>query len=235
MLEPLGYTSRILWHFISSSADNDALAILLEKIFNSSDNIFTLKKNPSAGDPYYRRNYSSEETMLQDLPKEDTSKIFFEPRAICFADIPFQHLNHHMNRYKDAIGLGFERQSLQEKLKHRIQPVRYIHDVSEKMWGKISSKQNDQTILNDYYKLHSYKSDPPEDFDSIYLEREWRSLDDQFTFKAEDLAFLVLRNQNDFQTINQKNSLIGGLNQSGVSIVNVEKIFPRKAKINEII
>lgn len=228
----LGYTSEIFWHFVTAR-EGDALDTVLEKIIdkNGDDFQINLKKDPTSKHFHHRKLQLESSELQNEPPKTSMSIQIAEPRAVCFADIPFQHLDVHMARYRKGIGLGFRKEFLMNKYKSLIQPVHYYHSITEKLLEKISTYNSAESTatLYDYTKIPTLDQTPEETFNAIYLEREWRVMED-VSISFGDLAILALRSVSDFKKIETFKEISQFLISYGVSVINIESIFPKERK-----
>jgi hypothetical protein len=231
--KPLGYTSEVLWHFVTSS--DDALDLLIDKLLSRDENEFMricIRKDPK-DQKHHTRLLDVVDTTYggeSSLPQISRSITILEPKAVCFADIPLHNLDIHMERYKNGIGLGFQKKFLMERFQSEIQPVHYYHSITQSILSDISDEGNQgERKLKPYSKIPTIKQKPDESFDSIYLEREWRILSD-VNVSAEELAFIALRDRSDFSKFH-KSPYASKLLSMGVSIVNIAEIFPRENRL----
>lgn len=223
---PVTYVSKILWRFFGgSSPDNWHKGLEdIQHIFKNGK----ISLEPYHGLTGYRSSYTRQVVYEEDKPNmnsmytqleggmtEEGSIIYAkEPKAVCFCDIPLNHLALHMKKY-NCVGIGIDRDLLASKSKD-LQPVRY-HFVRDKKefyeskHGLYKSKREQggstTVLFEDYVKIPTlfkgdssvnYTSDSLEDhldasegFNSIYEEREWR-LFDSVEIGYEDVAFLLL-------------------------------------------
>jgi abortive phage resistance protein AbiGi (putative antitoxin) len=160
----------------------------------------------------------------------------------CAAEIPIQHLSYHSNRY-GKFAIGFHRESL---LKHNFNPVLYTldngnfinhilsaHEISKFVGKDINtSPEVIKSCMNLNSKRIYYienvlqtiiafiKTISNNEFDTIYCEREWRSIK-SFKFTFDDVAFIILPKsyfaKNDFN--------------NNIEIISKELCIPRSLPI----
>lgn len=168
----ISYISRLVWHFVRDKKDDDgkiikpSYDILEDHILRESGNGKLLPcPNPSAEPPwdkYYIRFLQPEVRPSDQANTNDNPHSLLqvlEQRAVCFADIPFNFLPIHMNRYS-GIGLGFRRKLL--SLRHDdLQPVQYIPRFNDKEIKKVlvNPEECSPGTLKKYIKVSSVKTD----------------------------------------------------------------------------
>jgi len=195
--EPI-YHSNIFWHFCGKDkTEEEAFKILCEILKEKC-----LKRSlPDNSDPFEEpiKNHNGINTPTWAL------------QYVCFADIPFAFLKHHIELYGN-VGLGFKKEFIIEQ---GGQPVLYapffekndaqkvypssISSIIER-WGKewaeitqkyqLNSPENRDLgwkiqSLRKYIKQFSFKDD-----NCSYYEREWRVIN-AFRFEENDISVLI--------------------------------------------
>ena len=244
------YVSQLLWHFVRDKKSPDgeviktSFEILNEGILLEGGR-GNLKRypNPSALPPwneYYVRKVvlgTSIETITNlkataiELEKTTLVSVkeheeYLEPRAVCFADIPFNFLPIHMERYS-GIGLGFRRRLLSDSYED-LRPVAYIPRLTQKSIGQHIADEASK-VLKTYVKVESINNKKEgmdgEPFELIYREREWRRPAD-IEFNASSLACIVFRTAKELEQAHQSNKF-KSLLASKVAFLNMEDFFER--------
>lgn len=195
---PTSYISNILWHFKGAGHDHNIVLKWIEDCITDDSKGGELR--PFEATKPYSRELSFGKVVKQGGM---TTNPYFvkERKAVCLCDIPISHLPLHMRKYGE-IGLGFRKDSL-IKAAQDLQPVRYynIRDEEhfksepEKLWKIIEREVN----LGDFIKIPTcYEEQDELDqggnselFESIYEEREWRSIEG-FKFSLNELAFIII-------------------------------------------
>ncbi len=240
--ESLSHVSDILWHFIgprSFESFSEEKAINRLETYISDDGK-RLRLAPYIEDSqYYLRILTLYEktfgiqdaSTLQDI-------IHFrvhEPRAVCFCDIPIPHLPIHMCKYGN-IGVGIRRRSVSKYPEFGIMPVRYFPHLSlfhlslenNRLWKKL-----DNVIeLDPFTKVPTHLNDsidPPEGhnaehFESIYEEREWRSVT-PITLSLDEIAFILLPSRTYVDKARFPKTI--GLIEKGVGMIVADDLFRR--------
>lgn len=197
----ISYTSTLLWHFVRGQGETfedkaeNSLSIFLTS--DSGTEILQengrgkLRRIPPKRDSYHNRTFTLEGALPASTKEDDFASakdyLIKEPRSICFADIPINHLPIHIDRYY-GIGLGFRRDIISSKIED-LKPVEYyprkttftLENSCEIFFGDSSNP----LTLKRYAKIPSMD----ESFEHIYHEREWRTFLD-FEFSEEDLAMV---------------------------------------------
>jgi len=210
---PLGYVSKVLWHFVKGNETESASDVVIKKIIRGANN--TLKKDPS-GAKHHKRAFVSTTVASSEADEIPPFIEFLEPRALCFADIPIQYLPIHLREYH-GIGFGFQLDSLKAK-NDGLYPVWYIPIKTEDELRKHFVKDTKNEI-GSYVKLPSQE----EPFDKIYKEREWRLLSD-FTFEISDLVALVFPTNSERKTCLEYEE-IREMALRGVSMLSCEDLY----------
>jgi hypothetical protein len=208
--EGVTHVSNVLWHFIGPKRHetlDKAIERLDRKIFRKGGLRGRLK-------PFFKNgNYHVRDLLLEPLsygpagnPQVKNNWIIYEPKSLCFCDIPVNHLPLHMSKYGD-VGLGFRREIVLNLKDCIVKPVRYFPlNPTESIKRQVADigvkgiRRGVKTLhLDNFIKIPTWL--PPgkpniegsnaEDFNSIYEEREWRTFD-EMEFKTEDLSFILL-------------------------------------------
>lgn len=207
------FTSPLFWHFVrGQGTDKHSQATnSLEKFLKAEDKnpIFfegakgRLLVNPPNSESFHKRYFFLEKiggeigSNLNDNASSDLESseqyILSEPRSICFADIPINHLPIHINRYY-GIGLGFRRDAIIVS-RNDLKPVEYfprnIDFTLENSCEEFNKQNGNEFILRKYAKVPSQS----ESFHEIYHEREWRTFSD-FEFESKQLALIFFPTKN---------------------------------------
>lgn len=244
-MQSMTYVSQLLWHFVrdrKGPAPASSFEILNSQIL-SSEGTGKLKQcpNPSAKPPwdkFYVRSVRLEvpPAAMFDLNEssadmearvsKDVGDLLqlLEPRAVCFADIPFNFLPIHMGRYS-GIGLGFRRKVLTRNYE-RLRPVSYVPRLSQDSVDEII-RDKATNELSPYIKVesvdnpaHSMDGEP---FEAIYREREWRVLHD-VDFDHDALACIVFRNAKELEDAHKSPNFIP-LIKRRIALLNREDFF----------
>lgn len=197
----ISYTSTLLWHFVRGSGitieekAEASLSIFLKSESGTEilkdDGKGILQRIPPGRDAYHNRTFTLEGALPASAKEDDfgSAKDYLvkEPRSICFADIPINHLPIHIDRYY-GIGLGFRRDIISSKIDD-LKPVEYyprkttftLENSCEVFFGNTSNP----LTLKRYAKIPSMD----ESFEHIYHEREWRTFNN-FEFSEVELAMV---------------------------------------------
>lgn len=247
-MQSMTYVSQLLWHFVrdrkeSATAKAATSFDVLDREILGENGAGKLKacpnpKAPPPWDKFYVRTVRLEvpSSSLFDLGESaadlearaskelgDVLQLL-EPRAVCFADIPFNFLPVHMERYS-GIGLGFRRRVL-TRTHERLRPVSYIPRLSK---GSIEELIRDKAKneLGPYIKVESVDSAingmDGEPFETIYREREWRVLHD-VDFDHDALACVVFRNSQELEDAHRSEKF-APLIKRRISLLNREDFF----------
>ena len=209
--EALSHVSGLLWHFLGPKDDHTGYSTILDRMVKKVNDTGTggeLRRwLPAKDDFFYKRKLMFDEGGFGFVvdPNDKRYQTFWvkEHRALCFCDIPINHLPLHMEKYGD-VGFGFRRDKLFLKASD-LQPVRYFRLKSSVDLVKYQNrfwKFDDglkEVELDEYIKIPTLLSkdipvlddDESELFDRIYEEREWRSIDG-FEYTLEELAFVLI-------------------------------------------
>jgi len=194
------YHSNIFWHFCSRNKSEEEAYRTLCKILN--ERTLCIPNQASIVG----------ETLIDAQGKPTAT---WGLQRVCFADIPFAFLKHHIGNYGN-VGLGFERSYLITK---GAQPLIYVAQTPGKKefhqwtassiieslykeWCKLlkrseadmSEKEIEKhkdlswrfEILRNYIKQFSL-----DDPNSPYHEREWRIID-SFCFELSDVELVIV-------------------------------------------
>jgi hypothetical protein len=197
----ISYTSTLLWHFVRGWGDTfEDKAETSLSIFLTSDSGTEILKDEGKGkllclppkkESFHTHTFILEGAMSESTKENDFSEtkqyIVHEPRSICFADIPINHLPIHIGRYY-GIGLGFRRDIISSKVDD-LKPVEYYPRKSsftlQNSCEKFIEDSKEPLVLKKYSKIPSKN----ETFDHIYHEREWRTFED-FDFSQDELSMV---------------------------------------------
>ncbi|WP_157868236.1 abortive infection system antitoxin AbiGi family protein [Halobacteriovorax marinus] len=222
----LSYISKIFWHFLGPKPVDyvDAkdrlssyreILTRLESMINDSEEV-VLERYIGNGKFYERQfdfaedNFMANWGTLNSISTLDENKTYLieEPKALCFCDIPINHLPEHMKKYGD-IGIGVRKDVLQSKVNDFL-PVHYrpIRNKSDflNMKDHFSKKDPKErkfrlkryskipTEFSEYDDGYTSKSNT-ETFSQIYEEREWRTFE-KVKLKRSDISFVLLPDRN---------------------------------------
>ena len=195
--EPI-YHSNIFWHLCGrGKTEDESFNVLCQILDNRS-----LHRN------FDSENYVPFEEPIKD--HNDNSTFTWALQYICFADIPFAFLKHHIEMYGN-VGLGFKKEFI---IKKGGQPVIYVPFIEQngenkaypssissiiekwaKEWTEIIDKQKlhkkyrslgwQIQMLRKYIKQFSFK-----DNNCVYYEREWRVLN-HLEFEEKDVVITI--------------------------------------------
>jgi hypothetical protein len=200
----ISYTSTLLWHFVRGSGEkieekeNNSFSIFVEsdsntEIFNGNG-IGTLLCVPPKRSKYHSRKFvleGSGSIMNQNSDGIDLNQsleyLVKEPRSICFADIPINHLPRHIDRYY-GIGLGFRKDIIVSKVSD-LKPVEYYPRKTTFTLENSCEVFFDGTTTPLTLKKYAKIPSQDETFEQIYHEREWRTFND-VKFTNEELAMI---------------------------------------------
>lgn len=250
------YLSKILWRFYGSSSPNEPKAGIkdIKFIFNEGKIVLKPFYGEDGKRTHYRRLVSfGEDQAAANLSAttegepETPEKRYYveEPKAVCYCDIPINHLPLHMDKY-NAVGIGIDRELLAKKALD-LQPAKYHYVRSKDEFNssipETSTVQESDSIttvsLKKYVKVATlfegnnsvrgtvqYKdSDSSEGFDSIYEEREWKHFE-EVVLDYRDIAFLLLPSPEYFE----QHPEFKDLRDANVGIIFASKLFPSGAK-----
>jgi hypothetical protein len=228
----LGYTSKIFWHFIRDEIKEDKIVewtaiSRFNSIFNAKMSKAQLLVDPK-GDKFHKRILVQSKFNGSLNPNSVPEMIgVLEPRSLCFADIPFNFLPIHLKRYS-GIGLGFKKSSLLDRVSD-LKPVDYFYSVSDEFksfFVKNENKEKNEIELKKYSKIPTDNENPvyKEEFEDIYLEREWRTFADLEFFLA-DLSMVVARTREEKDSI-MENKIIQSWLPKGLAVICLDDMFP---------
>ncbi len=202
-------TSKILWHFTGGPIRDSKSTIQTESPKPDEKALENLKsilrsRNLKVGSYKEKINFETvDETM--------------ESAAVsCLSDIPLTYLAYHSKRY-GKFAIGFKRQAAQEA---KFNPVLYIPwpsfasvnifnldmllysmEPMEKTYvDKDDFNSEIEYIRTNFHNLREAVSkhislvktfDKNTEYDTVYSEREWRSIED-FRFKPNDVAMVIV-------------------------------------------
>lgn len=222
--EVMGHVSKTLWHFIKTNGTEDPVSILLEKVFDKGSDTGTLLCNPRSQKFGHERTIRfakfSPSTGSDDVPP--TPETVYEPRCVCFADIPINFLPIHFKKY-NGVALGFQRKNLE--IQKDLKPVWYIPTIFEDELPSFLESENPK-MLKTHVKIPSETRDRDEDFDVIYKEREWRKPAD-FKFSIHEVSCLIFRNRSEVKRAIEHEK-IKAMISLGVSILNFHDHFEER-------
>lgn len=224
-LNPLHYVSKTLWHFVKGR-DDAALDILVKKILNRNATSLHLKKAPD-GINFRRLQVAPSSAggigVGGILPKKPSGeKEILEPRAVCFADIPFNFLPIHIRTYA-GLGLGFTRTEL-SKEHPQLRPVQYFPLITRATLNAARDQSRKRLTLSPYSKLPSNE----ESFEKIYREREWRITTD-LKLETKLLTCVVFMTRDSLK-LAMRRPKIKKLADSGVSLLACDDHFFRESE-----
>jgi hypothetical protein len=247
-MQSMTYISQLLWHFVRDRKGSDKVPAassfeILNREILGNDGAGKLKQypNPTATPPwdkFYVRtvrvevpagslfNLNESTAELEARSSKDLGDLLqlLEPRAVCFADIPFNFLPIHMERYS-GIGLGFRRKVLTRSY-DRLRPVSYIPRLSRDSIEEVI-RNREINELSPYIKVESVDSASNnmdgEPFEAIYREREWRVLHD-VDFDHDALACIVFRNAKELEDAHASDSF-APLIKRRIALLNREDFF----------
>lgn len=245
-MSKLNYVSDTLWHFsqlCDSTEASQKLKPIKQFVDANSKSVRLLKGGASSKQFREVRKYSFSESEKMDsiLEPESTqsSLLLKEPTAICFADIPIHYLDIHAERYKNCFGFGFgfDKERVLETLGAKIQPVRYLHKINLGMSSDLFQENPQNSgdkinILKSYVKIPSARVSAldksiDESFESIYKEREWRTLSQICCLGiSKHLRYFILPESTQIESLFLFHKNIANLFlANSVSIVALDHIF----------
>lgn len=194
------YHSNIFWHFCSRNKSEDQAFQTLCKILN--------ERTLCVPD----KTHLNDETLIDDQGKPTS---IWGVQRVCFADIPFAFLKHHIGHYGN-VGLGFDREYL---ITRGAQPLIYVAQTPGKRefhqwtassiinclykeWNKLLKKMESHTSEKEHEHLKELtwrfeilrnyiKQFAADDEHSAYYEREWRIIN-SFTFDLADVELVIV-------------------------------------------
>jgi hypothetical protein len=226
----MDFLSTTFWHFISDKKDDKgnvewpSLDILLERVL-ADNGTGKLLKDPG-GTKFHARKVFLERSGTDlsagarpndDSPLDVKGIPIKEPKAVCFADIPFNFLPIHIRTY-NGIGIGFDKDALLAHTKFR--PVTYFPRVVD---GNLKEACEPYEEVPEILKPYSKIESEAEPFENIYREREWRIPED-VVFKFSDLSCIVFRTDNELLTA-IADPKVQKLMKYGVSMISCERHF----------
>lgn len=184
----LGYTSEILWHFFGRNrkTPEEKLQLLAAILDNQK-----LLVEPPKWKEYKVQVSATQQTApmnQDDLPPSSASDIYFaEPKMVCLADIPIHCLPIHSQRY-NKFAFGFSKAKLNQTYREKLRTVMLFTTD----WAKASIAELNGALLRKRAETMVYEPSVEvakflkfesgilgdECFQNIYLEREWRCLED---------------------------------------------------------
>ncbi len=251
------YVSKILWRFFGgSSPDNPKVGLRdIQYIFNDDKTDKVILKPYYGSDgkskKYIRQIMFQEESSIHSMtpleggkPEDEGATIYAEEdKAVCYCDIPINHLALHMKKY-NTVGIGIDRDLLASKAPD-LQPVRYYFIRNKKDFDndvngvfKVSENGENRIVsLEKYIKIPTlFKGnvsisttfqpevdglDLSEGFNSIYEEREWKHFD-SVEISVDQISFLLLPSRKFLKEIGKLKTLI----ESNVGIIYADELFP---------
>lgn len=168
---PVTYISKILWRFFGGSSPENWNKGLedIQYIFKNGKILL----EPYHGLTGYSTSYTRQVVYEDDksnvnsmfshvegeMPEEKGIIYASEPKAVCFCDIPLNHLALHMKKY-NCVGIGIDRDLLARKSKD-LQPVRYhfirekeeFHESKDGLYESKSEQGNTTVSLSNYVKI----------------------------------------------------------------------------------
>lgn len=236
--EILGYTSRVLWHFVRDQYDEEKKKFtpysainVFNLIFDSKTQKNILKPDPSGKKYHSRQLQITNQTSNADSDGTDKENFIIisvkEPRAICFADIPFNFLPIHLENY-NGIGIGFKQDNLRAQLDD-LKPVDYFPTTIDDFKEFYADSSTEAEItLKKYSKIPTSHSIPEFDeaFDKIYLEREWRTFQ-PFNFNLQDISMIVARTSEEKNNI-LRNDQVKKMLNDGLAVISLDDFFTEK-------
>ncbi|MGE3760077.1 MAG: abortive infection system antitoxin AbiGi family protein [Pseudobdellovibrionaceae bacterium] len=207
---PQTHISDILWHFIGPKEfeGNDYTKALVRLESYIRDDLSGIDLVPFKKiSQFHVRTLLIKELgygVAEDLG--DVKKfVVHEPRALCFCDIPISSLPVHMAKYGD-IGIGIHRRKMNDPVFfNKLRPVLYyphinsqvIHD--EQNLNRFWKIEGSTITLHDFVKIPTHLSSEQnanrefnaEQFETIYEEREWRSMS-SLRLSLDDIAYFII-------------------------------------------
>lgn len=260
ILTSINYISKILWRFYGGANVKDPQVGIndIQYIFEKDRIILQPYKGADGkSDKYKRQVVFKKEAFEKSINHhaggqilEDPELIYVEePKAVCFCDIPINHLALHMQKY-GYVGLGIDKNLLAEKSLD-LQPVRYYfiresieyNHSSSGVFNVVKSEGKRLVQLERYVKIPTLLQDDEmtdkikqpgnedkelsvsECFDWIYEEREWRHFD-PVTLKYEEVSFLLFPSRKYLDRLGKLSYLI----DSKVGIIYADELFPNGVK-----
>lgn len=244
------YISKILWRFFGGSDPSDPKVGLhdIQFIFTKGKIVLEPFFGPNGKEDRYRRQIvfqKSSDSMVpsgQGEPLNDDEIYAEEPKAVCFCDIPINHLALHMKKY-NCVGIGIDRELLAQKAKD-LQPARYFfirgaEDFETDMPGVFSVRNAEgiKTVaLEKYIKIATLfrdnasvsetlaspgGRDVSEGFNSIYEEREWKHFG-RVELDFNEVAFVLLPSRGYLKSAGELAKLI----EAKPGIIYADELFP---------
>ena len=262
MLTSISYISKILWRFYGGANLNDPQAGIndIQYIFEKDRIVLQPYKGADGKSDKYKRQVvfkkeGAEKSIThqiggQIIDDPDIKVVYVEePKAVCFCDIPINHLALHMRKY-GHVGLGIDKNLLTEKALD-LQPVRYyfIREPKEYnhpipgIFNVAKSEGQTRVQLEKYVKIPTLFQDDgmadkikqpdnedkefgvSECFDWIYEEREWRHFG-PVTLKYEEISFLLFPSRKYLYRLGKLSHLV----DAKVGIIYTDELFPSGEK-----
>ena len=165
---------------------------------------------------YQEDTYFLEVIDAKSALAEDVSQPSYQPQAVCFCDIPVEHLGFHMQKY-GRYGLAFRKRFLIEKgaspvfyvarnskpadaiLESREEYFQQEFERYQKLWATGAVRDAlDSSNLHKFLAFHVFgfikmfdDTLPEDDPNNFYMEREWRRIGNVH-FELYDVARVIL-------------------------------------------
>lgn len=181
----LGYTSEIFWHFFGRGRQTPESKLELLKLILDAGKLSI--SPPGKKEYVVKITPPQPATMDQDAAPSPTSDAHFaEPNMVCLADIPIHCLPIHSQRYH-RFAFGFSKEKLLARYSDQLRTVmlfktEWALKSLRELQSAILKKRSDEvyepsTEVGKFLKFE-HSENPDECFENIYLEREWRCLQD---------------------------------------------------------
>lgn len=238
---PISHVSDVLWHFIGPKEweyfDPSATILRLDSLISHDGLSLTVEPHTKSGNFYSRKMSFKNTTFGASGAMDDTVEYSVEePKAICFCDITLPYLPLHMEKYGD-VGFGIRRKNIDKSDSFNIRPVRYypltkteqLDEENNILWKMVKKKVTLMPFTKIPTDLNDRRTAPAGDnaelFDTIYEEREWRTLE-RTTFGLTEIAYILIPSRKYLDRTRYKK--LFKMIDNGVSLIIAEDLFRKK-------